>query len=167
MDSETLAYAFASEHKILMANLGGITHDESLLCAGGCANGINWLAGHLLNARGRRIAAIIGAGGPFLTEDESQYYGRGTRPIRTGDPCVPLERLLEGLKASGVKITARLQTITEAELNVEIDRSLFAFPPDKPTVGKLVTFMLMHEMYHSGQIGLIRRALEKPSGIGV
>jgi hypothetical protein len=167
MNAETLAYAFGAEHKILMANLSAITHEESLRCVAGSANGINWLAGHLLNARGRRIAANLGAGGPFLTEEESECYGRGSRPIRAGDPCVPLERLIEGLKESGARISTRLQTITDAELNVEIDRGLFAFPPERPTVGKLVAFMLMHEMYHSGQIGLIRRALEKASGIGV
>ena len=124
MLAPTLAYAFGAGHRILMANLAGITHADSLRCAGESANGINWLAGHILTARGR-LASRLGAGGPFLTEAEIVCYSKGSRPIREGDPCAPLDRLVEGLEESARKISARFQTITDAELEVEMDRNAF------------------------------------------
>ncbi len=165
MLAQTLAYIFGAEHKILLANLADISHDDSLRCAGETANGINWLAGHILGARGR-MAARIGAGGPFLNDEESAFYGKGSQPIRMGDPCAPLERIVEGLKESAEKILARLETLTDAELAVEIDRKLFPIPPEKPTVGASVMFLIFHESYHNGQIGIVRRAIGKASGIG-
>jgi hypothetical protein len=165
MLAQTLAYAFGAEHKILMSNLKQVSHEDSLRCAGEAANGINWLAGHILGARGR-MAARIGAGGPFLNDQESAFYGKGSQPIRAGDPCIPLDMLVEGLKESSEKILARLETITDAELAVEIDRKLFPIPPGKPTLGASVMFLIVHEAYHNGQIGIVRRAIGKVSGIG-
>lgn len=166
MQAETIAYVFGAAHRILMANLAGITHEESLTCARETANGINWLTGHILNSRGR-LARVLGAGGPFLTERESTYYGRGSRPIHAGDPCANLDQLVGGLRLSAEEISARLATMTDAELDAEIDLKLFPIPPDKPTVSAMVTFLLFHEAYHNGQIALNRRAMGKTSGIGV
>ncbi len=165
MHAETLAYAFGAQNKILLSNLNGICHDESLLAPGPTANGINWLAGHVLNARGR-IAKLTGAGGPFLTAEESAYYGKGSHNVRAGDPCAQLERLVAGLVESGTQIRARLAAMTDAELDAAVDVRLFPIPPDQPTLGALITFLVIHEAYHNGQIGIVRRAIGKPSGIG-
>ena len=167
MYTETLVYAFSAGHKILLANLSGITHEESLQSAGGSANGINWLAGHILNSRSRLAARTGTPGGPFLSEQESAWYGKGSKAIGAGDPCVPLERIVEGLRQSVDVIAARLAQMSHAELEAEVDRSMFPIPPEKPTLGALVEFAILHEMYHSGQIGLVRRVLGKASGIGV
>jgi len=166
MQAETIAYVFGAAHRILMANLAGVSQEESLMCARETANGINWLAGHILNSRGR-LARVLRAGGPFLTDLESTYYGRGSRPIHAGDPCANLEQLADGLRESAEKISARLATMTDAELDAEIDPKLFPIPPEKPTVAAMVTFLVFHEAYHNGQIGLNRRAIGKTSGIGV
>lgn len=167
MYTETLAFAFVAGHKILLANLKGITHEDSLRSAGGAANGINWIAGHVLNTRSRFAARIGAVGGPFLNEEESAWYTKGSRPIGSGDPCVMLDRVVAGLEESAEIIGARLAQMTEAELEAAVDRSMFPIAPDNPTLGASVEFLILHEMYHSGQIGLVRRALGKPSGIGV
>ena len=167
MYTQTLVYAFSAGHKILLANLAGVTHEESLQNAGGSANGINWLAGHILNSR-TRLAARTGAPcGPIFSEQEAAWYGKGSKPIGAGDPCVPLERIVAGLEQTVGGIAARLAQMTDAELETAIDRTMFPSPPEKPTLGAMVEFAILHEMYHSGQIGLVRRALGKASGIGV
>jgi hypothetical protein len=166
MQAETLSYAFSAQNRILLANLAGIDHEDSLVCASETANGINWLAGHILNARGR-IAKLIGAGGPFLAEVDAAFYGRGSRRISQGDPCAPLDRIVEELKVSAALISERLATMSDTDLDAEIDRKLFPIPPEKPTVGALITFLTIHEAYHNGQIGIVRKAIGKASGIGV
>jgi len=151
----------------LLANIAGITHEESLKSAGGSANGINWLAGHILNSRARLAARTGAPGGPFLSEQEAAWYGKGSKPIGAGDPCVPLEGIVAGLQQTVDGIAAWLAQMTDAELEAAIDRTMFPIPPAKPTLGAMVEFAILHEMYHSGQIGLVRRALGKASGIGV
>jgi DinB superfamily len=167
MYNETLAFAFSAGHRILMANLAGITQEESLSSAGGAANSINWLAGHILNSRSRMAKRIAAGGEPLLNEQESAWYGKGSRPIGPGDPCVPLERIVKGLEQTVGAVATRLAEMSDAELETLVDRSMFPIPPDKPTLGAAVQFGILHEMYHSGQIGLVRRALGKASGIGV
>jgi hypothetical protein len=166
MDSQTLTYMFGASQKILTANLAGITHDESLQAPHGAANCINWLAGHILNTRSR-LAGLLGAGGPFILQPEASYYGRGSQPIRPGDPCANLEKLTEGLRDSSALLDAKFRSLTECELLREIDAKMFAIKPEKPTITAILSFLICHEMYHSGQIGTLRRLIGKPSGIGV
>ena len=74
---------------------------------------------------------------------------------------------MAGLQQTADGIPTRLAQMTHAELEAEVDRSMFPIPPEKPTLGALVEFAILHETDHSGQIGLVRRVLGKASGIGV
>ena len=52
------------------------------------------------------------------------------------------------------KLTARLESITEAELSAKSDIKV---PGNDDTLVALVTFMAFHESYHIGQVSLIQR----------
>lgn len=166
MQTATLAYGFTASQEILDRNLAGISHEESLLSTHDCANCINWLAGHILATRGR-LTTLIQAGEPLLTPEETAAYAKGSGPIRAGDPCVPLERLIEGLRTSAAAVVERINAMTDADLERALDPSRFPIKPDQPTVGASVTFLLLHEGYHAGQIGVVRRLIGKRSGLGV
>ena len=80
---------------------------------------------------------------------------------------MPLEKLIAALQASGSKLVDRIKAMTDVDLETALDPSRFPIRPDKPTVGASITFLLLHEGYHAGQIGLARRLIGKPSGLGV
>ena len=166
MQSDTLAYGFAASQKILDRNLAGISHEESLVSTHDCANCINWLAGHILATRGR-LATLIQAGEPLLSPGQAAAYARGSGPIRPGDPCVPLEKLIAALEGSGAELVERIKAMTDEDLETALDPSRFPIRPDTPTVGASIAFVLLHEGYHAGQIGLASRLIGKPSGLGV
>jgi len=166
MQSEILAYGFSASQGILSRNLAGTSHEESLLVREGCINNVNWLAGHILATRGR-LMALLNAGETLLTPEESAMYGRGSHPLQPGDPCVRLEKLVEGLQSSAAAILERLRAMQDADFEAALDPSNFPIKPEKATVGARVAFLLLHEGYHAGQIGTVRRLLGKPSGLGV
>jgi len=156
--TQSLHQGFGAAQYVIEMNLSGITHEESLQAPAGGGNCPNWIAGHLLGGRGR-ILALLG-GQPVLSDDEVQPYRRGAKGFVPTE-ALPFERLTTGLQASGKEILERLGSLPAGSLEEEIDPSLFPVPPEVPTRGALVSFLLFHESYHAGQLGLLRRALGK------
>jgi hypothetical protein len=135
-------------------NLDGLTHEDSLVQppSGNC---LNWVLGHLLVHRSRMLETL---GEPAPIPEELKRYDRGSEPI-TGDgpDVVRLERLRDELASSKEKVVAAIQKAGD---------EAFARPAGKGTVGQRLLMLSMHEAYHTGQTGLLRRMAGKERGIG-
>ncbi len=163
MLNDSLAAGFRASQVALQVNLKGVTHEQSLEAPAAGGNCLNWIAGHILAAR-RTILARLGE--PAAGDgEELAAYRRGSQGLSAGDPCLPLDKLLAELKASGERIAALLEALDPAALEEPLEVAGVPGAPQKPTVGSFLTFLLFHESYHVGQLGLGRRLLGQPGAI--
>ena len=78
-----LATGFAVGSMVIAMNLEDITNEEALVSPQQDGNCINWVAGHLLMARGG-LLQMLGEQ-PSLSEDEAKTYKQASAPIKPGD----------------------------------------------------------------------------------
>ena len=157
-----LATCFAVSNQVVLGNLEGITNEEGLVSPQQAGNCVSWVAGHILMARGG-LLKLLGEQ-PFLTEDEAQPYKQNSSPLQPGAAHVPLDTLRQKLQESGELICAKLRELPPEKLREELGDD--AFPPVKvengtKTVGTLISELLYHDGYHTGQLALLRRVLGK------
>lgn len=163
---DSLVMGFQVTQRTLEANLDGIGQEESVRLPPGGGSSVNWIAGHVLSSRSSLLEQLPSGGKSFLSGEEAELYRRGTKATGAEGACVPMERLLEGIKTTGATLTEKLQSLSEQDLEAEIDPKKIPARLEKPNLGAFLTFRLYHEAYHAGQLGLARRMLGKPSGIG-
>lgn len=147
--------AFGSNVRLLELNGAGLTEDlASRRPASGVASAV-WIVGHLVSSR-RRIVKLMGGAIP---EDPlwEQHYARGG----------PGASAHLGWAELVAAFQAADQALKEAFLAVEDwDR-----PTVNPALGmeqpleQVLAFLFMHECYHLGQIGIIRKLHGLPGAI--
>jgi uncharacterized damage-inducible protein DinB len=146
---------------VLNINLEGLTDDDGLVEPAGGGNPINWILGHVLNARGELLGVLGGA--PVMTEAEAAPYKRGGEPDLDALAALPLSALAARFHASQEGVVSGIQALE--------DDALAAPAPFSPvgnkdeTLGTLIAGLVFHESYHLGQIGLLRRLLGKPGAL--
>lgn len=163
MLNDSLAVAFRASQWAISTNLNGISHEESLRTPEPGGNSLNWIAGHILAARNLVLKQL--GEQPVLGSEELAPYNRGSKGLQPADPCLDLDRLQELLRQSGERIAAGLESVAPEALEAELPADALPVPIDKPTVGALLTFLVFHEGYHAGQLGLGRRLLGKEGAI--
>lgn len=163
MSRDVLAASFSISQQIILGNVMDINHEESLRQPQSEGNCINWIAGHILSSR----ASILEMFGekPFLTEKEEEPYRRGSAPLKPGDDCAEFDKLRSGLMQSGGVIVSKLKSLEDDFIEAEIDPKEVPIPTEEPTRNGLLTFLLYHEAYHVGQLGIGRRLLGKTGAI--
>lgn len=147
--------AFAGNLRLLELNRVGLTED---LAAKRPASGVNsaaWIVGHLIATRRRLIRMLGGA----VPEDATweQHYARGG----PGAPAhLGWEELLGIFQATDPLLKEVLLQVPDW------DR-----PTVNPALGteqpleQVLAFLYMHECYHLGQIGIIRKLHGLPGAI--
>jgi len=167
MRRDMLVLGFLTSQMTIAANLAGLSHEQSLDCPVKAGNCVNWIAGHLLTSRNGLEKILQLDGAPALTEQEAKLYVQGSSPLLDPDSAVKLERLVAELQKASDAIIAKVQSLSEQELDALLDPKMFPGPVNRPSLDNLLTLFLFHEAYHSGQIGLGRRLLGEKSGIRV
>ena len=138
---DTIVDHFSVSYRIGHRNLGGISHDESLVNPEKAGNNIHWVVRHIVHTRDRFLPSL------------------GQRPVLTGD-SLRLEELIAAWGESQDRLVTGLRALTEEQLESDAP-----FNPGGGPVGKLSPFLItatFHESYHVGQIGILRRILGKP-----
>lgn len=146
-DIEIIKNQVASTYYVITMNIDGITHEESMIFPNVEANCMNWILGHLIYIR-NPLLNILGEESVWDSEKFS-FYNRGEIALDHKDKLISFEDLKSYLKQS--------QDILEAKLN-----TLQSF---KPEMVKDISTLSLHEIYHSGQLGYLRRILGKPGAI--
>ncbi|RKT01898.1 hypothetical protein [Chryseobacterium defluvii] len=146
-DIEIIKVQAFSNYKVISMNLEGITHEESMIFPNGDANCMNWILGHLIYIR-NAFLNILGEE-PVWNGEKFSAYNRGEIPLNRKDEFVNFEDLKSYLKSSQDKLESAFSKLEKIEPENVNDIAILSF----------------HEIYHSGQLGYLRRILGKPGAI--
>jgi hypothetical protein len=134
---------FSSNERLLKLTLEGISHEESLKEMHNC-NSVNWILGHFVFIR-NNILSQLGLP-PLADEKMKEVYARGVvKPDMKN--AVPLDTLKKTYEESQLSIMKKIEEVKDEAILEQI------------------TFLGVHEAYHIGQIGLLRKMLGKEGAI--
>jgi uncharacterized damage-inducible protein DinB len=152
--ARTLAIQFSYTSYVFNANLDGISDDQAFGQPDPGGNCANWVAGHIVQARGATVA-MLGQECPF---DLNKYdrYTRGSEPVSAAsEGAVPLSEMVADFGATEPLLRAGLDALTGELLASDAPFSPGNDPDE--TVGSLLAGIVFHEAYHAGQLGVLRR----------
>ena len=138
--------------------LEDLTDAELLLRPAGKANTVAWQIGHLLSSERRMVEGIApGAGAPLPEEFEAAHAKEAaaredSAGMRTRDEYLSL------LRAQRAATLAALERLPEADLDKDSPETIRRIAPKWANVFGLAA---MHQMWHAGQLTVLRRQLGK------
>jgi len=139
--------------------LAGLTRDFSESDWGlreDALNAAHWILAHIVRTR-RSILRLLGSDFPAEPWEDETAMGAPREGFRQA-PAVP--DLLEEFRAHGSRISESLTALSPEMASKPLKSEL---PDGSKTVQDgICGFFFMHECYHLGQIGMIRRLLGKP-----
>jgi len=138
---DTLKMQFEANHMLVNKNLSGISHAESLVFPQEASNPMNWILGHLVFSRNLLLQSF----GEKPLWENFKVYDRGGNAKDTKEGFLDFEELKSLFNESQNRLMPLLEkfnSLTEKEQ-------------------KDVTFLMLHEIYHCGQLGYMRRLLGK------
>ncbi|HEX7154337.1 MAG TPA: DinB family protein [Thermoanaerobaculia bacterium] len=133
-------------------NTDGITHDESLVrLLGDDGSNINWTVGHVVFVRCQLLRHL---GQPSVwTPEEWRPYARGSAP---SPELMPFDEVRRAFDLSQERFLAGLGTLTEERM-----ATMVPGPNGEESLGSLVGTIIGHDLYHLGQLGVLRRVVGK------
>jgi len=156
-DVEVFRQLARISRQVLLGNVAGVTHEESLRQPEPAGNCMNWVVGHVLHVYAQLLTQLGQT--PVLSVDELQRYARGSEPIRDGTEALQFERLVEAWDASWERVDAGLAALTPEALAAP------GVPGFGENVRDLLGFIFFHQAYHSGQAGILRRIAGREGAI--
>jgi uncharacterized damage-inducible protein DinB len=150
---EVLRGQAAAIRGALHRNVDDLTHAESLNSPQPGGNCLNWVLGHL----GCINEATLGVLGQPAVLGEAAFarYQRGSAELHEAGEAMPLEKLLSAWDEQWARIDKGLAAMTAEKMEAPAPWT----PRNRSdeTVGSLLTALLFHQAYHTGQTGLLRR----------
>lgn len=128
-------------------NMDGISNEEAMIFPNGEANCMNWILGHFIYIRNSLIQ-ILG-GNPVWEKGKYDFYQRYAKPWEHKDEFPSFEELKSALKSSQDELLEALEN-TEDFKSENIED---------------LAGLSLHEIYHSGQFGYLRRILGKENAV--
>lgn len=151
--TRTLVTQFDLHTRLFNNVLEGITDTDTNQRASETVNHIKWLAGHLASTRFsmKKIGQLEGE------DPYADLFSHG-HSIRDDVTYPSIETIKTQWNAISDKISAGLPHVPEDVLKGPAPAN---FPIDDDTFGGMLAFLMHHEAYHIGQIGLLRKHLGK------
>lgn len=156
MNIPTLTAQFGTSFGLLQANLQGFTQDNATDAPAHGGNSLAWLLSHIIASR--QGALLISGGAPLWDGARLERWAQGAAALSNPSDAAPLEELHADLAATQAALMAHLPTLD--------DEALAQPTPYGEPVGGVLMFLTIHEAYHVGQIGLLRRSLGLANAIG-
>ena len=145
----------AMEHGILLKQVEGLTHADSLIQPQPGGNCLNWVMGHLVENL-VEILKTLGGETPSDLPDLA-HYGYGSEPIRCeASGVINLQVLIDAYIQLTKRITDHLEQMKAADLEEEID-----FWQGKRRRGYVAFYYFFHNTYHLGQLEQLRNLAGK------
>ncbi|HEB84453.1 MAG TPA: DinB family protein [Bacteroidetes bacterium] len=160
MTADDLRRMFRFNLLTLRRNLSKLTHEQSLFLPPEGGNRINWILGHLLATRAD-LLALLGAE-PFWSEEQRGLYS-AQNARADGESLLELGVLARTLVDSQRPLEAVIENADESLAEVSSILSSF---DSEATLGQRLSYFALHEVYHAGQIGSLRRRVGLPGAIG-
>jgi hypothetical protein len=147
------------EHEVLLKQVAGLTHADSLLQPQSGGNCLNWIMGHLV-VNLVDILTILGGESPAELPKLAQY-SFGSDPIHCDSPgVIKLQVLVEMYGHLTTLVADQLSQMTEADFDQEID-----FWQGKNRRGYVAFFYYFHNTYHLGQLEQLRNLAGKTENV--
>jgi len=157
--AEPLTVQIGMNLYITMKNTEGITHEESLVRAVETGNHINWLLGHVVSVRCALLPSLRQES-PWSADTLAMYEHGSSGAVDA--PYLPFDEILRAYHTTQERILAGVALLTDEDLAAPAPFSPGGGPE---TLGSLLTKATVHEGYHLGQIGILRRVVGKPGAI--
>ena len=152
MTATDLLAQLGFSHFCIVTNLDGVTEPMAMIEPQPGGNPVNRVLGHIVVVR-RSLFKLLGLPLP-LSIEWAQYYNA---PWEQADKSRVLS--LEELKHIELETFEQLQSAIQ-NYSGNWDEPFLGNPDDQPqTYGQRVQFYMLHECYHAGQLGSLRRAL--------
>lgn len=142
-----IKFQIVNNYKIILMNIEGFTHEESMIFPNGEANCMNWIVGHLIYIRNAFLNVLEEE--PVWDHETFSCYNRGEIPLHRKNEFANFDDLKVYLKDTQNKFETKLNSL-ECINPVIIDD---------------ISGLCLHEIYHNGQLGYLRRILGKPGAI--
>jgi uncharacterized damage-inducible protein DinB len=157
--TEVIAGQFQASMGVTLANINGITHEDSVKQPQPAGNCLNWVLGHIMGAR-NSILSLLGEK-PMWEEGIAAPYQRHGEALTDSSKAVPWDKLVGDFKESQEILLGALPKLTPERL---AEKAPFS-PTNNPneTIGSLLATFAFHEAYHAGQTGVLRRIAGKPA----
>lgn len=152
-----LGARYRFNNDLLHAVSEGFTPEDWRVRAGE-SNPAVWILGHVTASR--RVL-LRGAGQAVETAEWEALFAMGRKPS-PDDPYPPADALAADFRELGERIVETLAGLTPEQAASAVPQPL---PDGSRTLEGFLHFLYMHECYHLGQIGLLRRMTGKPGFI--
>lgn len=157
--AEQFKFTFGS----VVLNTEDITDEEALIFPAGDANCMNWLVGHIIDARNQLLALLKQQ--PVWDNEEFDCYARGANPRQLLELFLPFTRLIEHFKSSYERVVECIKNATSDQFDNIFTISSNDGITNSHTLLEWLTVFSFHESYHTGQTGMLRRVLGKEGKI--
>lgn len=134
-------------NEVISKNLAGISNEEAMIFPNGEVNNVNWVFGHLIFIRNAMIKILDGT--PVWNDEDYSFYDRGAKPLEHKDEFPDFEFLKSKFEKSSEEISSALEKLENV----------------KPETVEDLAGLMLHEIYHAGQFGILRRILGKEGAI--
>jgi uncharacterized damage-inducible protein DinB len=122
------------------------------------SNAMLWILGHMVTARGALVKML----GDDFDTGLGELFTRGAQ-VQEPSTYPPREKLLEASQEVNARLYARLGALTGDQLAKPASRT---FTHAVQTVRDQLAFLVMHDTYHVGQLGYVRKALGYEGVVG-
>jgi hypothetical protein len=135
---------------LMLKQVDGLSHADSLIQPQPGGNCLNWVMGHLVDNLAD-ILEFLGGKRPTDLPDLS-HYGFGSEPVLGDGPGVQkLEVLIDTYTQLNAQVVNRLAEMDASDFDEEID-----YFRGKGRRGYVVFFFFYHHSYHIGQLEQLR-----------
>jgi hypothetical protein len=158
---EMLRHQARMAHQVVRLNVGGLSHEDSLIQPRPGGNCLNWVVGHLL-AIYHHALPLLGQA-LVMPDGALKRYDRGSAPIRDAADALEFSALMSAWDECSRRFDVGLAGLTPERLAAPAPAS----PNDDPTetIGSLLSTISWHQAYHAGQTGILRRTAGKDGAI--
>jgi uncharacterized damage-inducible protein DinB len=138
--------------------LEGLTDDDARKRLTDDSNPVIWIVGHMTTTRCNLLAML----GRPVEHPWGDQFGRGSK-VGDGTEFPPLADLVIKWREADEALKQRLEELTGEELSAAAPRD---FPIEDKTLRGAINFLAFHDVYHFGQMALLKKCLGQGSLVG-
>jgi hypothetical protein len=157
-DLQTLANQFKFNNGIYESTVHGIPSEQWLIQPSEHSNHLLWVVGHTAVAR---AAALRLAGGEWSAPWQN-LFTRGQKRVDNGQ-YPPVADVQQAWTEIAARLAAALPNASPEQMSKPVEKGK---PSIDGTVGGTMGFLCLHESYHLGQMGFIRKWLGHGQAVG-
>jgi uncharacterized protein YndB with AHSA1/START domain len=153
-----IAFIFASNDSLAERSFQGVAEGDLWKQPTPQSNAMLWIFAHMVSTRASTLTLL----GDSFDTGWGKTFGRGAA-LQDAAGYPGREKINEISREVNKRLYAKLGAMTEPDVSRQATRS---FTPAVQTVGDQLSFLVMHDAYHVGQLAYVRKALGLPGVVG-